>query len=583
MSLNLRPTNACQTRSEPTNRTPMTVPGCDDLVREIRFDPQTGHIWMHEARMLMMHATVMGQLRKELIELLGWERAKGVLMRFGYAAGRQDAEMAKHVRPDLDTNDSFVVGPQLHKLEGLVNVTPIRLEFDLDDGSYYGEFDWHHSWEAERHIAEHGPSDDPVCWTLLGYASGYTSYYMGRQILFKETQCVACGDDHCTNVGRPASEWEDREELEKYLAPDPFINELELLRDQYDQLKNSLATQQAEATSPFSSVGRSKAFEDACAMIAKAATSKVTILLLGETGVGKEVQARSIHAASDRAQQPFIAVNCACIPPDLIESELFGVEKGAFTGAHTARAGKFERASSGTIFLDEVIELTPRAQATLLRVLQEGELERVGDNRTRQIDVRVVAATNEDLEQAVKEGRFRADLFFRLSVFPVRIPPLRERPEDIPLLIEHFLKKYQKEYKKRTLGVTDKAMSMLMTYTWPGNVRELENMIERGVILTESHRAIEIESFFPSLTEPTHPLNIINHNGEIEAEIPDLTLTDEQLAARIIENGVSLEQLEKLLLEKALNQSNHVVSGAARLLGLTRPAMAYRMKKIGLE
>jgi len=564
------------------NRTPMTVPSCDDLVREIRFDPENGQIWMHEARMLLVHASVFGQLRKELIESLGWERAKGVLMRFGYAAGRQDAEMAKRLRPELDTHDSFVVGPQLHKLEGMVNVTPIKLEFNLDDGSYYGEFDWHHSWEAERHLAEHGPSEDPVCWTLLGYASGYTSYYMGRQILFKETRCCASGHSHCTNIGRPASEWEDREELERYLKPDPVINELELLRGQYDQLKSCLETRRAEAHSPFSSVGQSKAFKDACNMIAKAASSKVTILLLGETGVGKEVQARNIHHASDRAEQPFVAVNCACIPPDLIEAELFGVEKGAFTGAHAAREGKFERAHNGTLFLDEVIELTPRAQATLLRVLQEGELERVGDTRTRKIDVRVVAATNEDLEQAVKEGRFRADLFFRLSVFPVRIPPLRERAEDIPLLVEHFLTKYQKEYKKRTLGLTDKAMSMLTAYTWPGNVRELENMIERGVILTENNRAIEIESFFPSLTEPTHPLNIINHKGEIEPEIPDLKLNDEQLAARIIENGVPLDQLEKLLLEKALRQANHVVSGAARLLGITRPAMAYRMKKIGL-
>ena len=564
-------------------RNPITIPDCGDLIREIRFDPQTGHIWMHEARMLMVHASVMGQLRKELIELLGWERAKGVLMRFGYAAGRLDAELAKRVRPDLDTNESFVVGPQLHKLEGLVNVTPIRLEFNLDDGSYYGEFDWHHSWEAEHHIAEHGHSEEPVCWTLLGYASGYTSYYMGRQILFKETQCAASGHDHCINIGRPADEWEDREELEKYLAPDPLLDELEVLRSRYDCLKTSIETQRVAEQTTFFSVGRSKAFKDACSMIAKAATSKVTILLLGETGVGKEVQARSIHKASDRSDQPFVAINCACIPPDLIESELFGVEKGAFTGATSSREGKFERAHGGTIFLDEVIELTPRAQATLLRVLQEGELERVGDTQNRKIDVRVVAATNEDLEQAVKEGRFRADLFFRLCVFPVRIPPLRERQEDIPLLVEHFLTKYQKEYKKRTLGVTDKAMAMLMAYSWPGNVRELENMVERGVILTENNRAIEIESFFPSLTEPTHPLNIINHQGEIEPEIPDLKLTDEQLAARVIENGVSLDQLEKLLLEKALKQTDNVVSGAARLLGITRPAMAYRMKKMGLE
>ena len=175
-------------------------------------------------------------------------------------------------------------------------------------------------------------------------------------------------------------------------------------------------------------------------MIDKAAKGKVSVLLLGETGVGKEVIARSVHLSSERAEQPFVAVNCAAIPPDLIEAELFGVEKGAYTGANQSRQGRFERAHGGTIFLDEVVELSPRAQATLLRVLQEGELERVGDNRTRSIDVRVIAATNESLAEAVQNGRFRADLYYRLNVFPVKIPPLRERLEDLPLLAEHFLK-----------------------------------------------------------------------------------------------------------------------------------------------
>lgn len=557
---------------------PIAIPSPDDLLHQIRFDPDSGHIWLHEARMLLIHAQVLGQLRKELIETLGLERAKGVLMRFGYAAGRLDAELAKRVRPDLQQKESFVVGPQLHKLEGLVKVTPVRLEFDMASGAYYGEFDWHHSWEAESHLATFGHSDEAVCWTLLGYASGYTSYYMGRQILFKETLCCAKGDDHCINIGRPAHEWEDHEEMARYLTPDPILNEMDILRSQYDQLKHRFDQQSRDELLPFSTVGRSRAFKDACNLIARAASSKVTILLLGETGVGKEMQARNIHRASDRANNPFVAVNCACIPHDLIEAELFGVEKGAYTGAHAAREGKFERANGGTIFLDEVIELTPRAQATLLRVLQEGELERVGDTMTRKVDVRVVAATNEDLEQAVANGRFRADLFFRLNVFPVRIPPLRERSEDIGLLVEHFLDKYQREYKKQTLGVTDKAMSMLLSYSWPGNVRELENMIERGVILTDHNRAIEMEHFFPSLTEPTHPLNILNSQGRIEPEFGEYH-GRERLADAILESGISLDDLEQLLISKALQRSDQVVTNAARLLGLTRPALAYRMKK----
>ncbi|MCY0964749.1 sigma-54-dependent Fis family transcriptional regulator [Parathalassolituus penaei] len=562
--------------------TPIPVPSADDLRHEIQFDPDTGHIWLNEARMVLIHAQVLGQLRNELIRLLGMERAKGVLMRFGYNAGRLDAELARRVRPDLSSRDSFCVGPQLHKLEGLVKCTPVDLRFDMASGDYYGEFHWHHSWEAEHHIHSHGISHDAVCWTLLGYASGYTSFYMGRPILFKETACCGCGDQLCINIGKPAHEWPDRAELERYLAPDEHLDELELLRSQFDQLKTSLDRRSHDELLPFSTVGRSRAFKDACNMVNRAASSKVTILLLGETGVGKEVQARNIHRASDRANAPFVAVNCACIPSDLIEAELFGVEKGAYTGAHAAREGKFERANGGTIFLDEVIELTTRAQATLLRVLQEGELERVGDSMTRKVDVRVVAATNEDLEQAVRDGRFRADLFFRLNVFPVRIPPLRERTEDIPLLVEHFLDKYQREYRKHTQGVTDRAMSMLLNYSWPGNVRELENMIERGVILTDHNRAIEIEHFFPSLTEPSHPLNVLSRDGRIETaqagEHSPLT-GREQLADAILDAGISLDDLEELLISKALQRNKQVVSSAARQLGLTRPALAYRMKK----
>ena len=183
-------------------------------------------------------------------------------------------------------------------------------------------------------------------------------------------------------------------------------------------------------------------------LLEKASQSKVSVLLEGETGVGKEAFAKGLHAGSRRADQPFVAVNCACIPPELVESELFGVEKGAFTGAVQSKPGKFERAHSGTIFLDEIIELSPRAQAALLRVLQEGELERVGGSQTRKIDVRVVAATNENLLEAVQQGRFRADLYYRLNTFPVFIPPLRERRQDIPLLIQYFLKKYTALYQK---------------------------------------------------------------------------------------------------------------------------------------
>lgn len=564
-------------------RKPLTAPSYDDLLKKVKFDPELGKIWLDESRMLMIHSSVFGQLRKELIEMLGWERAKAMLMRFGYHSGRHDAELAKRLRPDLEQNDSFVVGPQLHKLEGYVRVEPITLRFNVATGEYYGEFDWHDSWEAEQHIAEYGLGHETICWTLLGYASGYTSYYMGRQIVFKETQCVATGASHCVNIGRPIEEWEDSDTLEQYLVADPIINELELLKNQYDQLKNKYYSK-GEDQERFATIGRSENFLHVCKLIHKAASvSKVTILLTGETGVGKEVLARNIHRTSDRAKNNFVAVNCACISPDLIEAELFGVEKGAYTGATQSREGKFERAHGGTIFLDEVIELTPRAQASLLRVLQEEELERVGDTHTRKIDVRVVAATNENLEEAVKEGRFRSDLYFRLNVFPVNIPPLRNRRDDIPLLIEHFLEKYHLLYNKRTLGVTDKALQALMAYKWPGNIRELENMIERGVILVDNNRAIDLTCFFPSLGEPTHPLHGLNEQGCImQTDTTEKNDTDRaNLIDKLLDLSFGLDELEDLMIERAMLRSDSVISHTAKLLKVSRPSLDYRLKKRG--
>lgn len=582
------------------SQTELHFPQQEDLLSQIRFDSENGKIWYNEQRMLLIHSSVMGLLRKELVQTVGVERARGFLMRFGYHSGWRDAELVAKIRPDASPKEAFFVGPQLHCIKGMVRVEPVELELDPDSGKFYGVFDWFDSYEAEVHRQEFGLSDHPICWTLLGYASGYTTYYMGRTVIFKETECAGTGASHCRIVGRPMEEWEDRATLERYLLPDPIADELFALRTQLSELRENVASADLKEDLLLNSVGRSAAFRNVCQLIRRASSSRVTVLLQGETGVGKEVVARGLHESSDRADKPFVAVNCACIPPDLIEAELFGVEKGAFTGAHQSREGRFERAHGGTIFLDEVVELSPRAQAALLRVLQEGELERVGDTRLRRIDVRVVAAANEDLEEAVKAGKFRADLFYRLNVYPVHIPPLRQRTEDIPLLIEHFLSKYHALYNKRTLGVSDRAMSALMSYKWPGNIRELENMIERGVILSDNNHTIDMESFFPSLLEPSHPLNVIDRSGYLGvAPLPPggsqaasggaagstseaTTLPLEQLTRQLLQEGFSLEQLEAQLLRQAMEQAEGNISAAARKLGMTRPQLAYRLKKLEL-
>jgi formate hydrogenlyase transcriptional activator len=231
-------------------------------------------------------------------------------------------------------------------------------------------------------------------------------------------------------------------------------------------------------------VGKSPALRRTLALAEKVACWDSTVLLLGETGTGKELVARAIHLSSDRAHRPLIRVNCAALPAELIASELFGHEKGAFTGAMQQRVGRFEAANGGTIFLDEIAELSPEIQVALLRVLQEKEFERVGGNRTIKTDVRVIAATNKDLHHEVSVGRFRMDLFYRLNVFPIRVPPLRERLDDIPLLVDYFAARLAARTEKKITHIEEQALSAMQQYSWPGNVRELQNVIERCVILT---------------------------------------------------------------------------------------------------
>ncbi|MES9815255.1 MAG: sigma 54-interacting transcriptional regulator [Candidatus Thiodiazotropha sp.] len=256
----------------------------------------------------------------------------------------------------------------------------------------------------------------------------------------------------------------------------------------------------------------------------------------------------------------------------MIESELFGVEKGAYTGAQQSRPGRFERAHGGTLFLDEVGELSMNAQAKLLRVLQEGEIERVGDTRTRKVDVRVVAATNVDLQEAVSDGRFRSDLYYRLNIYPVIIPPLRDRKDDIELLVTRFLEKYTARHGKRVSDITEKALEALKDYDWPGNIRELENMIERGVIIVTPGDAIDLKDLFPCLSmSPEVPL-FNNSNEKDDGDV-------ESLASQVIDQSTSLEEMETLLLETAVKKANGNLSQAARILGITRPQLAYRLKK----
>jgi DNA-binding NtrC family response regulator len=554
---------------------PLTRAVSDDLRSRVHFCAQTGQIWLHEHRMLLVHAEAQALLRKELIDTLGMERARGLLMRMGYASGLRDAELARTRSQDCSDVDAFMTGPQLHTLEGIVQVTPLRLELDRTSGHFYGEFLWENSWEGQWHRRYYGIHHEPVCWTQIGYACGYTSAFMGRQILYKEVACAGMGHPNCRIVGRPVEEWDDAADHLRFFTPQPIADQLIELQTQVVQLRASIG--QMEKL-PADMTGNSPGFRRAFDLVRQAAGSQITVLLLGETGVGKELFARALHAMGARRDRPFVAVNCGAIPGELVESELFGVERGAYTGAQVSRPGRFERAHCGTLFLDEIGELPLPAQAKLLRVLQEGEVERVGDQRARRVDARVVAATNAELHERVKEGRFRSDLYYRLNPFQIRIPPLRERKEDISLLAKRFLEKYSAINGKSLRGFTDKAKRALLTYGWPGNVRELQNMVERGVILAPAGGRIEVDHLFTS-PAPGAAVDELGLDADGRIDIARWDAGREMCDA--VFNGVmTLAQVEALLIETAVDKAHGNLSAASRLLGMTRPQLAYRLKHL---
>ncbi|HPX40519.1 MAG TPA: sigma-54 dependent transcriptional regulator, partial [Candidatus Hydrogenedentes bacterium] len=312
-------------------------------------------------------------------------------------------------------------------------------------------------------------------------------------------------------------------------------------------------------------IGDSRSTRQLLKMIEKIGPSRSSVLITGPSGTGKELVARAIHEASPRRDRPFLALNCAALAPGVLESELFGHERGAFTGATGQRAGRFEQAHTGTLFLDEVAEIDPSIQTKLLRVLQEGEFERVGGQQTMKVDVRIVAATNRDLREAIEKGDFREDLYYRLNVFSLRTEPLKRRRDDIPSLVDVFLARFSAETGKNVTGVEDEVMSFFMRYPWPGNIRELENMLERAVVLCEGS-VITVE--------------------ELPQELFFIQEDDEPEPAETPEHGSLVERTDKLeseMIQAALERFRWNKTKAAEHLGLKRTTLQYKIKKYGLE
>jgi two-component system, NtrC family, response regulator HydG len=472
-----------------------------DLRELLELDPNGGLIRFAGQRALVFDAVAQGLLRKELIDTFGVRVARGILSRFGYVHGRRMAEaMRAQFKWDSD-EDWRRAGPRIYALQGL-----FRLEAGGPGSFAEGGGTWHVSYEAEQHLLHLGRSEFPVCWTLCGLASGYLSFATGKEMVAVEDRCMGKGDSACRVTIKSVEEWGDsaadqlsffkREGIDAAL--EEVTHALKLTERRLRERTRELARVARVEEGPEDLVARSPAMRRVVDLATTIAKVDSTVLVTGESGTGKERIARFVHDRSACADGPFIAVNCGAISESLLESELFGHARGSFTGATSDRAGLFEAANGGTLFLDEVGEIPASMQVKLLRALQEREVRRVGENRNRPINVRIVTATNKDLAAEIAAKRFREDLYYRLKVVELAVPPLRQRTEDLLPLARLFLAESSLRMKRPVDGLSAPAADQLLGYPWPGNVRELANVMERAVAVAKGHR-IDLEDLPPEV------------------------------------------------------------------------------------
>ena len=543
------------------------------LAEVLDFQPDLGVIRLREQRVVILSAAAMGLLRKELIDTFGRDVARRLLLRFGYADGYHDAVNLRDRPGWADPIDGLRAGATLHTLEGIVRARIARVSREAG-GRFEAEYTWDDSYEAEQHAHHYGPDADPVCWSLVGYASGYASACLGQEVYFREMSCAGQGAPRCVVIGRDADGWgADLEGLRADFQGTSLKAEVERLQaavrkraqdlvkrervlERREREMNLLRAKAAEHAASRKFVAGSAAMRDVLELAAQVAPLDTTVLVQGESGTGKEFIVRMIHDQSPRAAGPFVSVNCAALTETLLESELFGHVRGAFTGAVRDKAGLFEVASGGTLFLDEIGEIAPTLQAKLLRALQEREIRRVGGERTLKVNARVIAATNRNLRAAVEEGAFREDLYFRLGAFVIVIPPLRDRRDDIPAIAHEFVVGAAERMGKDVGGISADVMTLLVRYDWPGNVRELEHAIERAVILARG-ATIDVRDLPPEIQQ--------GRAGARGADSLDLTRAEERFI--------------RLALERFDGNRRH----AAEALNISTVTLWRKMKQFGIS
>jgi two-component system response regulator HydG len=511
------------------------------------FDALTGTISVAGQRAVLVDATALGQLRAQLIGQLGQSAARAMLTRFGYVQGWRLAESLK-TRLEREGQESWLdAGVRAQMLLGMFTVK----EPATGAGSRAGEMILN-SFEAEQHIAHLGQSEVAVCWYLCGQMSGYLSNASGTDVFVLEERCVGRGDAACHFLGRTREEWGDTRSSELRFFHAEHLREwlddslhqttetLKLVEKKLNDTRRVLKRVVSADVDPTGLIARSPVMRRLVDLARRVARVDTTVLITGESGTGKERIARFLHDESSRAAGPFVAINCGAITETLLESELFGHARGAFTGAVQDRAGLFEAANGGTLLLDEVGEMSAGVQVKLLRVLQEREIRRVGENRSRAVNARVVAATNRDLLDRIAEGAFRMDLYYRLNVVQLHMPSLRDRHEDILPLARVMLAESAMRLNRPVTSLSARAADQLLYYNWPGNVRELQNAMERAVVLAEVSRT-DIEDLpevvrtaipTPSLTGPVKALELIEKEyilAVLDRNDGNQTITAEQL------------------------------------------------------
>jgi len=473
----------------------------DDLDHKelLELDAEGGVIRFAGQRAILLDAVAMGLLRKYLVENFGLTAARTVLTQFGFAHGWRMAEAMQAEFKWSSDEDWSLAGTRIHALEGLFRVEPGSKGALSDEGVMLVA-----CYEAEQHLLHFGRADAPMCWTICGLTSGYLSRIAGKDIYVLEDRCMGKGDAACHLFGRTREGWGDeRAEELRFFKPSRLKECLDVSLDRVTETlkaaerklhdhRRALVRVARDVEEPLGIVAQSPTMQQLVDLARRVAKVDSTVLITGESGSGKERVARLVHEESTRAAGPFIAVNCGAITETLLESELFGHARGAFTGATSDRPGLFEAANSGTLLLDEVGEVSPGMQVKLLRTLQEREIRRVGENKSRRVDVRVVAVTNRELAHGVAGGTFRQDLYYRLKVVELHVPPLRERRDDVLPLARVLLADAALRMKRKISSLAPAAADQLLRHDWPGNVRELENAMERAVALACGSR-VEIE------------------------------------------------------------------------------------------